>query len=781
MLPLMFSSMRAQQSEKYANVEISLIGKDMLELAKLGIETDHAYIIPDRSLTTILTDVELVQVQNLGFETKVLIADMRQHYLDQLNNPAAVNRDPNCTPSAASQWTTPVNYQYGPMGGYLTYDLMMAALDEMKVKFPDLISARQAVSDTIVTHEGRPLWYVKISDNADQEEGEPEVLYTALHHAREPNSASQMIFYMWYLLENYASDPMIKYLVDHEELHFLPCVNPDGYVYNETNDPQGGGLWRLNRRDNGDGSFGVDLNRNYGWEWGYDNNGSSPIPGSQTYRGPSGFSEPETRSLRDFQLAHDFVFTFNYHTRGNLLIYPWGYSDTPANQIFVEYAKLFSRENRYTTGTASQTVGYSVNGTSDDWMYGEAGSFSFTPEVGLSQNGFWPPEDLIDTYNKDNMWQNLTMAFSALQFGEAKASPPATITTFNYDIPVSVFRWGLQEGAFVVTLAPVTTNIQSVSGALNYSVAQFGTVSQNFSVNLSPSTQPGDKVVFLVQLNQGGWIKTDTVRSVFLGSASATLFQDDCTNTQAWIGTWMPTTTQFVSAPSSITDSPTGLYESNAYDVFSMDNLIEIPVNAKVPQLRFFARWDIEEDYDYVAVQTFGPDGNFIQLCGQYSELGTSTQIESEPIYDGKQSTWVQESMSLEELKGQTIQISFVLASDNFTERDGFYFDDVAITYVDSVSGTEVLIPLDRFSLKQNRPNPAGDFTTIQWRTLDNSPSEGRLMIYNALGILVAEEAIQLSHQSYRMDTRSLAPGVYTYLIKTTNGQSLPVKMTVLR
>src|SRR5690606_2209606 len=117
-----------------------------------------------------------------------------------------------------------------------------------------------------------------ISDQPDVDQDEPEVLYDALHHAREPASLSQLIFYMWYLLENYGTNDEVTYLVDSTEMYFVPCVNPDGYVYNWNNHPTGGGMWRKNRRVNGNGTFGVDLNRNYGHEWGYNNTGSSPDP-----------------------------------------------------------------------------------------------------------------------------------------------------------------------------------------------------------------------------------------------------------------------------------------------------------------------------------------------------------------------------------------------------------------------------------------------------------------------------------------------------------------------
>ena len=139
-----------------------------------------------------------------------------------------------------------MNYEDGSMGGYLTYDELLATLDEMVNLYPNLITARAPIGN-ILTHENRPIYWLRLSDNPNVEEAEPEVLYTALHHAREPNSLSQMVFYLWYLLENYDSDPEVKYLVDNTAMYFIPCINPDGYIYNETNDPNGGGLWRKNK------------------------------------------------------------------------------------------------------------------------------------------------------------------------------------------------------------------------------------------------------------------------------------------------------------------------------------------------------------------------------------------------------------------------------------------------------------------------------------------------------------------------------------------------------
>ena len=174
----------------------------------------------------------------------------------------------------------------------------------MKIQYPNLISTKISIGNSI---ENRPIYTVKISDNPEIDENEPEILYTALHHAREPQSMMQMIYFMYYLLENYNTDPSVQYLVNNRELYFIPVVNPDGYEYNRTTNPSGGGMWRKNRRNNG-GSYGVDLNRNYGpyTYWNAPNGGSSTTPSSDTYRGTAPFSEPETNSIKNFLASREF-------------------------------------------------------------------------------------------------------------------------------------------------------------------------------------------------------------------------------------------------------------------------------------------------------------------------------------------------------------------------------------------------------------------------------------------------------------------------------------------
>lgn len=782
LLALCATVLEAQTQERYARVEISLIGKNIGDLAALGIETDHGKYVAGRSLTTELSESEVKLVQNAGFQTETLIPDMVKWHKEQAKNPSVELRSGNCF-ADENPVQTPENYTYGTMAGYHTYSQMLAVLDDMAAKFPNLITVKKPVSDTILTWEGRPIFYVKISDNPNVDEDEPQVLYTALHHAREPNSASQMLFFMWSLLENYATDFEIQALVNNEELYFVPCVNPDGYVYNETTNPDGYGYWRKNRRDNGGGSFGVDLNRNYGYFWGNDNIGSSPNPDAQTYRGPTPFSEPETRMMRDFCREHEFLFTLNYHTSGNLLIYPWAYSDSPADSALIKYAQLFTRENHYHYGTATQTVGYQVNGSSDDWMLAEKGIFSLTPEVG--QTGFWPAFDEIDILNKDNYWQNKALALCALRYAEVTDLSNKYLAQSNSDFEFNIRRYGLQDGPITVTLKPISPEIISPAASQTFDLQLFESKNFSFPVALSPSLQTSTNLLFLLETDMGDYVRKDTLRKTFLANSSQVLlFSDDADNFSNWEGNFELTTESYVSAPTSFTDSPNDIYFPGMFAIYDLVNPVNIPADAQFAQLRFQAHWDIQPDYDYAQVRAFDFGANFnTPLCGVYTVSGSGYaggQPENEPVYEGQQNDWVEEIIDLSDYIGQTIYLEFVFSADGFLELDGFYFDDIRIEYLDSTSSSKIVYSLDDFRLRQNQPNPASGETLIGWENKNGLKGEGNLLVFNALGEKMLEQRVNLSAENQvRLDTRAWPPGLYSYLLRTAEGQTQPVKMTI--
>jgi hypothetical protein len=173
---------------------------------------------------------------------------------------------------------------------------------------------------------------------------------------------------------------------------FIPVVNPDGYVYNQSTNPGGGGLWRKNRRANAGGSFGVDLNRNYAFQWGVDDSGSSPSPTSETYRGTGPASEPEVAAMQAFIDARGFQTAVSAHTYSDLWLWPWGYTAAgPANNAqYNEIGDLCMLEADWTRGPAGSTL-YLANGVTIDYDQEEKGTISFTSEIGSSSDGFWPP------------------------------------------------------------------------------------------------------------------------------------------------------------------------------------------------------------------------------------------------------------------------------------------------------------------------------------------------------------------------------------------------------
>ncbi|MDP6669248.1 MAG: M14 family zinc carboxypeptidase, partial [Candidatus Krumholzibacteria bacterium] len=243
------------------------------------------------------------------------------------------------------------------------------------------------------------------------------------------------------LAENYGVDPEITYLLDNREVYFVPIVNPDGFLYNESTNPNGGGMWRKNRRNNG-GSYGVDPNRNYPYEWGLDS-GSSGSPSSETYRGPYAASEPEVQAMIALINDHQFDLRQSWHSYSELTLYPWGYTtaDTPDEELFRDIAAEMVKYNGYAPGQPGDVL-YIVSGGTFDWDYGAQGEhekiFGFTNEIGHSGDGFWPPESRRQQLFEDNLWPSLYMiqisgSLRAVQFSHS----PAPFTPDFYS-PVEV-------------------------------------------------------------------------------------------------------------------------------------------------------------------------------------------------------------------------------------------------------------------------------------------------------------------------------------------------------
>jgi hypothetical protein len=429
------------------------------------------------------------------------------------------------------------------MGGYPTNSEVLAILDGWAAQYPNLITPRFSIGTTI---EGRDIWAVKISDNPNVNENEPECHYDSLVHAREAGGMTTLIYFMQALLENYGVDPELTYLVDNREIFFVPVHNPDGYQYNEQTNPNGGGMWRKNRRDNGDGTYGVDLNRNYGFKWGYDNNGSSPYPYSDTYRGTGPFSEPETQAVRDFLTASEVTTAWNTHTYGNMYLCPFGYdnvlpygNDWP---IYQEWLADISADNGYAAGPVPQVIGYYANGGAVDWHYGDQGIFGISPEIG---DDFWPPQSDIIPMAEENFpaikyWTWVAGSYVLLQdydFSDANGDG-----LYYPGEPISV-TLTLRNKGLAATTGDVIATMTSSSpyavisgGTHNFgpiaSVTDADNSGSPIQVELAGHTPYGEVVDFDVEVSFDGHVLTLPI-SVTCG-APQIWFQDNFETNQGW-------------------------------------------------------------------------------------------------------------------------------------------------------------------------------------------------------------------------------------------------------
>ncbi|MCF6342447.1 MAG: hypothetical protein L3J31_06545, partial [Bacteroidales bacterium] len=200
---LIILSVTAQ--DNYSKVRISLTGKNLRELAATGIDVNEGILKKGIYFETDLSSQEIAKITAAGFSYEIRIANVSKYYAERsANDNTRLIREIN------DEWPTPANWEYGSMGGFYTLDEAMAELDSMFALYPNLITQRQPISTDTLTHEGRMLYWVRLSDNPNTDENEPEVLYTGIHHAREPMSVQQMIWYMWHLPANYDSDPEIR-------------------------------------------------------------------------------------------------------------------------------------------------------------------------------------------------------------------------------------------------------------------------------------------------------------------------------------------------------------------------------------------------------------------------------------------------------------------------------------------------------------------------------------------------------------------------------------------
>jgi hypothetical protein len=295
---------------------------------------------------------------------------------------------PAATPSvvAAAEPDFPAD-----MSLYHNFPEMVAEIQQAATHYPDIVQAFTIGK----SYEGRDIWAAKISDNVATDEAEPEVLIDALHHAREHMTVEQALAVLRWLTQDYGSDETVTRLVDGREVFIIFAINPDGFRYDLTGDPFR--AWRKNRQKRSDGTaIYTDLNRNYEYKWACCG-GSSGSTTSITYRGPSPFSAPESRAVRDFvngrvvDGVQQIRTHITLHTNGQLILWPYGYTKTDIpptmtvldHQVFVSLGRAMAAQNGYVAKQSSDL--YVTDGDQIDWLYARHRIFTYTYEL-------YPPE-----------------------------------------------------------------------------------------------------------------------------------------------------------------------------------------------------------------------------------------------------------------------------------------------------------------------------------------------------------------------------------------------------
>lgn len=701
---------------------------------------------------------------------------------DELAAARAIGLDPRPLASrgplgAAGVVNVPPN-----LGDYHNYAEMVSEMSTYVTSHPAI-----ARMDTIgVSIEGRLILGVKISDNVQVNETEPEVLIVGCHHARELMSVELPLYVMRRLLDGYGSDPVITTLVDTREIWIVPMVNPDGHVYVQNNaNGSSDNWWRKNRRLNSDGSFGVDLNRNYSFNWGYDNIGSSPTPSSDVYRGAGPFSEPETTALRNFIATHSFTISVSFHSYGQLFLYPWGFAavNTPDHPVFQALGDSVALQNGYRAGNPANEAIYITNGDMDDWAYGDVTTkprlYGFTFEVNTyEQGGFYPNDNLIPATCALNWGPVLTLLRYAddprRAKGPARTAPPTFVASsgslnLNWTVPTP----------------------DPANPAVRYEVRRI------------------DSVLRVLDDAESGPADWDTLRFAWSAARAS---------------------------------SPTHSYASGAFD--NRESILTARASLSVASgdsVVVSAFWDFENFYDYWYAEASDDGGatwHFLEGDRTTADdpFGNNQGI---GITGSSGGAFLRAAFSLEPYVGRQVLVRFRAVTDNTVHGEGLYLDNITPTaryvgttvtdtgspamayavtpvpatttsfqiravdgegqrglwcdravYDPTITGVETQAVLLRDWLGPNAPNPFNPRTRFRFRVGSGAPGPYRLEVFDVTGRLIGvadagrddgRGGVRAVDWTARDATgRDLPSGVYLLRLETVRG-TVDRKITLLR
>ncbi len=668
----------------YPKMQVRILwpSTDQLQILRALPDLDPMRVAPGEEMILVSHPEQIERLEALGFHVEVQIADMEEHY--------AAQRD-----------------GYRNFGLLYTYSEMIEHLDQLHADFPDITTEKLSLGTSI---EGRDVWAMKVSDNPDVDEDEPEVLFDALHHAREPITVNVLIETIRTLCEGYGTDPELTFLVNSRETWFVPVINPDGYVYNEDTYPGGGGMWRKNRRDNeGSSCYGVDPNRNYPYEWG--GVGSSGDPCSDTYRGTEPGSEPCVQALMGLMSSREFVTHDSYHSVAGMILIPWAYTNdhTPDDALFREMAYTMREWCGYQVGQAGEIL-YNCSGVTTDYAYGDFGILSFCTEVDGS--GFWPNDSEVPGLVAENIPKNLYLMKAAGCFlslvdaqlsggdGDGHPDPGETL-----DLVTTLHNDGVIADAENVS---ITLRTRDAYVLCHEVVASIGTIATGdtgdnaatpFSFTVDAACPAGHILEVMIDIVADGFEMTATWQ--WEVGDPVVVYGDDMESgpggwthdvvTGGFVDEWHQST-QRNNTPGGAVSWKFGSTGAGDYADLADGALSMPPVTIDADaQLRFWHWMDAEES-GYYAERAY--DGGLIELSvdgGPWAQVtpvdgythtiregGTPGPFpEGTEVFSGTFG-WRQDRVALEGMAG-SIQVRFRFGSDGASSGEGWYVDDLQV------------------------------------------------------------------------------------------------------
>ncbi len=435
----------------------------------------------------------------LGYDYEVVIEDLLAHDMAQSRGPSPMLTLPG-----------PDRDDYRRLVDYNT------EMQDLAKKNPKLVKFFEMPRPSL---EGRPIFGVEVAaDVKNTDDGRPIFYIDGVHHAREWPASEYTMLFIHHLVENYGKDAEVTSLLRKTRVIAVPIVNVDGFDYsresvfsynqalrNGTSIMGAGngfeGYWRKNRRSftgatvpaaqrNPDG-YGVDPNRNYSFEWGDSNGGSSGSFFDQTYRGSAPFSEPETQNVRDLILSRPVTGVITNHTYQASVLRAGG-GKAPEDHILVRIGEKMAKVLGYRN---APSVGYPTTGTTDDWAYAAMGAFGFTIEHG--RLGFHPAyAEEVGKYWKQHMEAFMIMLrtsaaakYHSVIEGKVASGPAKLTITKAFKTPLSPGNPTGEESVDEKIKMVLTTN---PDGA--------------FEWHLSPSDRPYEKKAesFTLTITAGG-------------------------------------------------------------------------------------------------------------------------------------------------------------------------------------------------------------------------------------------------------------------------------------